>query len=112
MMFLDMFVTMLGHQNVQFKDIGKNMDVILKYYLKMTLKKASDEGLTDFNHVAIDGTVKKAYNSNNNTISKKETQILIDYYEGRPTNPETLEELHKPAQRIYDNENIDVEDKL
>ena len=51
--------------------------------LQMTLKKAFDEGFTDFNHVAIDGTIKKAYNSNNNTITKKETQILVDYYEGR-----------------------------
>ena len=87
---------------------GRYFEVLLK----MTLKKVFDEGLTDFNHVAIDGTVKKAYNSNNNTISKKETQILIDYYEGRPISPEILEELHKPAQRIYDNENMSVEDKL
>ena len=27
---------------------------------------------------SIDGTIKKAYNSNNNTITKKETQILVD----------------------------------
>ena len=62
----------------------------------MTLKKAFDEGFTEFNHVAIDGTIKKAYNSNNNTISIKETQILVDYYEGRSISPESLEKLHKP----------------
>lgn len=39
--------------------------------VQMTLKKASDLKLTDFNHVAIDGTIKKAYNSNNNVIRKK-----------------------------------------
>lgn len=39
--------------------------------VQMTLKKASDLKLTDFNHVAIDGTIKKAYNSNNNIITKK-----------------------------------------
>lgn len=39
--------------------------------LKMTLKKASDLKLTDFNHVAVDETVKKAYNSNNNVLTKK-----------------------------------------
>lgn len=38
--------------------------------VQMTLKKASDLKLTDFNHVAIDGTIKKAYNSNNNAITK------------------------------------------
>ena len=80
--------------------------------LKMTLKKAFDEGFTDFNHVAIDGTIKKAYNSNNNTITKKETQILVDYYEGRPIDPENLEKLHKPAQRLLEKKDMDDEDKL
>ena len=37
----------------------------------MTLKKAEDEKFTEFNQVAIDGTIKKAYNSNNNAITKK-----------------------------------------
>ena len=80
--------------------------------LKMTLKKAFDEGFTDFNHVAIDGTIKKAYNSNNNTITKKETQILVDYYEGRPVAPESLEKLHKPAKRLLEKKGMDDEDKL
>lgn len=35
------------------------------------LKKAFDEGFREFNHIAIDGTIKKAYNSNNNIITKK-----------------------------------------
>ena len=33
-----------------------------------------------FNQVVMDGTIKKAYNSNNNVITKKETQILLDYF--------------------------------
>jgi len=47
----------------------------------MILKKSFDDGLTDSNHVAIDGTIKKAYNSNNYPITKKETLIRVDYYE-------------------------------
>ena len=78
----------------------------------MTLKKASDEGFTEFNHVAIDGTIKKAYNSNNNAITKKETQILVDYYERRHVSPESLEKLHKPAKRILEKKDMDDEDKL
>lgn len=39
--------------------------------VQMTLKKAADEKFTEFNQVAIDGTIKKAYNSNNNAITKK-----------------------------------------
>lgn len=61
---------------------------------------------------SIDGTIKKAYNSNNNTITKKETQILVDYYEGRLIDPECLEKLHKPAQRILKKKDINDKDKL
>lgn len=59
-------------------EYGKYFEVLLQ----MTLKKAFDDGLTEFNHVAIDGTIKKALNSNNNAISKKETEILIKYFKG------------------------------
>ena len=90
------------------REYGHYFEVLLQ----MTLKKAFDEGFTEFNHVAIDGTIKKAYNSNNNTITKKETQILVDYYEGRPIGPESLEKLHKPAQRLLEKKDMDDEDKL
>lgn len=90
------------------REYGQYFEVLLK----MTLKKAFDEGFTEFNHVAIDGTIKKAYNSNNNTITKKETQILVDYYEGRPINPQCLEKLHKPAQRLLEKKDMNDEDKL
>ena len=90
------------------REYGRYFEVLLQ----MTLKKAFDEGFTEFNHVAIDGTIKKAYNSNNNTISKKETKILVDYYEGRPVSPESLEKLHKPAQRILEKKDMGDEDKL
>jgi len=55
---------------------------------------------------------KKAYNSNNNTITKKETQILVDYYEERPIDSKNLEKLHKPAQRLLEKKDMDDEDKL
>ena len=77
----------------------------------MTLKKTFDEGFTEFNHVAIDGTIKKAYNSNN-TITKKETPISVDYYEERPIDSESLEKLHKPAQRLLEKKDSDDENKL
>ena len=69
--------------------------------LQMTLKKASDLKLTDFNHVAVDGTVKKAYNSNNNVISKKETQILLDYFSGLSVDPKKLEKLQNPPKTYW-----------
>ena len=76
----------------------------------MILKKAFDEGFTEFSHIDIDETIKKAYNSINNTITKK-TQILVDYYEGRPIDFKSLEKLHKPAQKLLEKKNMDDEDK-
>lgn len=40
--------------------------------LQITLKKAFDEEFTEFNHVAIDGTIKKLYHSKNKIMTKKE----------------------------------------
>ncbi|MDR2461848.1 MAG: hypothetical protein LBD05_01445 [Mycoplasmataceae bacterium] len=78
----------------------------------MTLKKASDEKLTEFNHVAIDGTIKKVYNSKHNVINKKETQILIKYFNGTSITEEELNKLHKPGILILENENISIDEKL
>ena len=46
---------------------GREYDYYFEILLQMALKKAFDEGFTEFNHVAIDGTIKKSYNSNNKT---------------------------------------------
>ena len=89
-------------------EYGKYFEVLLQ----ITLKKAYDDGLTKFNHITIDGTIKKALNSNNNAISKKETEILLKYFKGVYIDDETLDKLHKPAQRIIDNKNRSDEDKL
>ncbi len=88
-------------------EYGRYFEVLLR----LTLKKAADLKLTEFNHVAIDGTIKKAHNSNNNVITKKETQILLDYFSRLPVDPEKLEKLHKPAKNILENKDVSVEDK-
>lgn len=97
------------------RTIQRYRDEYGEYYelfLQMTLKKASEEKYTEFNHVAIDGTVKKACNSNHNTISKKETQLLLQYYKGVQIDEDKLENLHKPAKKLYENPNLNNEEKL
>ena len=37
---------------------------------------------------------------------------MVDYYEGRPIDSESLEKLHKPAQRLLEKKDMDDEDKL
>lgn len=80
--------------------------------LKQTLKKAEKEGLTNFNHVPIDGTVKKAYNNIHNRITEKETDLLLQFYEGELNEDEIEEELCKPAKKLMDNKKLDDEQKF
>ena len=65
--------------------------------LQMTLKEASDCGFTEFEHVIVDGSINKAHNSKNNVITRKETQILIDYLIGVSIDSEELNKLHKTS---------------
>ena len=61
----------------------------------MTLEKAVKKGFTEFNHVAIDGTIKKAHNSNQNMISKKETNLLVKYYQGIEVDSKKLKKFNR-----------------
>ena len=89
-------------------DLGPYYELLVQ----KTLKKALDEEFTNFNHVAIDGTIKKAHNSNINMISKKETKILAQYYKGQEVDHEKLEKLNKPAQKILNNKKMSDNEKL
>ena len=80
--------------------------------LKKTLKKAEKEDLTSFNHVPVDGTIKKAYNNIHNTINEKETDILLRYYNGEEIDDETLEKLHKPVKKFMENEKMGEDEKI
>ena len=58
-------------------------DEFRQYYevlLQMTLEMAEKKGFSEYNHVSIDETIVKAHNSNQNMISKKETNLLVKYY--------------------------------
>lgn len=80
--------------------------------LQMTLKKARDAGLTNFNHVIVDGTIKKGHNSNYNTITRKEMRILLNYYKGMPVSNKILNKLNKPAKKLLHNKNMTDSEKL
>jgi hypothetical protein len=43
---------------------------------------------------------------------KKETQILLDYFNRLSISPEQPDKLHKPAQKILENKDMNVEDKI
>lgn len=80
--------------------------------LKMTLKKAKDEDLTNFDHVSADGSIKKAFNNLHNNISEKETLLLLEYYEGKNIDEDELEKLRRPVKKFMKNKKLDIEDKI
>ena len=45
-------------------------------------------------------------------ISKKETNLLVKYYQGLEVDPKKLEKLNKPAQKILDDEEMSDDEKL
>ena len=80
--------------------------------LKMTLKKAEMEDLTSFEHVAIDGTIKKAYNNIHNNITEKETDLLLRYYNGENIDEQELEKLHKSVKKFMTNKKLDDNQRI
>ena len=97
------------------RSIQRYRDEYGQYYevlLQMTLEMAAKKGFTEFNHVSIDGTIVKAHNSNQNMISKKETNLLVKFYQGLEVDPKKLEKLNKPAQKILNNEEMTNDEKL
>lgn len=86
-----------------------------KYYrhlLELTLKKALDEDFTDFNHVACDGTPRKAHNNYQNKISKKEVIILLNFLQTGNLPDKDLNKLHSPALRILKRTDMSNQDKI
>ena len=72
---------------------------------------ANKINLTDFNHVSVDRSIKKADNNRFNVIHKDDTEILIKYYEGDFLSAEELNKLRKPAKRFIIKEDIGCEEK-
>jgi len=53
-------------------------EFLFEFILRSTLIKAQQDKITDFDHVAFDGTIAKANNSPYNIIKLKEIELLLD----------------------------------
>lgn len=74
-----------------------------KSILSKTLQLAIDLGLTDLDHVAIDGTIIKAYNSSFNVIRKTDVNRLIKILENDNYDEKIIKKLRRPAYNLlYD----------
>lgn len=82
-----------------------------KSIISQTLQMAVDFGLTDFDHVAIDGTIIKAYNSNFNVIRKVDVRRLIKILEEDNYDENIIKKLRKPAYNLL-NDDMKLNQKL
>ena len=78
----------------------------------MTLKKTSDLKLPILITLKLMELSKKHTIPTIMSSQKKRTQILLNYFNGLPVSQEKLDKLHKPAQKILENKDRDIEDKI
>ena len=57
-------------------------------------------GFTDYEHIAIDGTIKKAYNSPFNIIKEKDISLLIRHYRVQELTKDEIKNLRKPQENF------------
>ena len=79
---------------------------------KLLLKEFKDEGLTNFDNEATDGSYSKANNNRFNVINEKDLKTLIKYYERGKITDKEVEKLKRPAYNLYKNEPHDVKERL
>ena len=94
--------------------IKDNKETVSKV-LKRTVKLAEEKGFTKFNHIAIDGTIIKANNSNYNIIKAKEIDKLIKIIRKQYDTETILEKgykLSKSAYRFLTNPKLTDNDKI
>jgi len=94
------------------RDYSKFFDEIFQYILSFILIVANKLGLTDFEHISIDGTIKNAYNSSFNIIKEKDIRLLIKHFMVEELSKEEIKKLRKSAKKFLYNENLSVDEKI
>lgn len=85
---------------------------LFNVFIGNTLFFANELKLTDFKHVSIDGTIKKANNSKFNVLHLKDIDILIGHYSGLKLPNKKIKKLPRPARKFVKREDLNDEDKL
>lgn len=78
------------------KKWGSFFDLFISY----TINYARLAGFTGMEHVAFDGTVKKAANNKFNVVHREDVRILLRYYKGKIVTERELKKLRRPARNL------------
>ena len=94
------------------RDYCKYFQPIYQLIISFILIVANRIGLTDYEHVAIDGTIKKAYNSPFNIIKEKGLSLLIKHYIVQKLTKDEIKKLRRTARKFLNDKSKTDEEKV
>ena len=94
------------------RDYCKYFQSIYQLIISFILIVANRIGLTDYEHIAIDGTIKKAYNSPFNIIKEKDIRLLIRHYVVQELTKDEIKQLRKTARKFLNDKSKSDEEKV
>ncbi|ADC47616.1 transposase [Methanobrevibacter ruminantium M1] len=94
------------------RDYRKNFMSIFQLIMSFTLIATYKLGLSDFKYIAIDGTIKQAYNSPFNIIKEKDIRLLIKHYMVEELTKNEIKKLRKTAKKFLKDKTKTDEEKV
>ena len=94
------------------RDYCKYFQSIYQLIMSFILIVANRIGLTDYEHIAIDGTIKKAYNSPFNIIKEKDLSLLIKHYIVQKLTKDEIKKLRRTARKFLNDKSKTDEEKV
>ena len=82
------------------RDYCKYFQQTYQLIISFILIVANRIGLTDYEHIAIDGTIKKAHNSPFNIIKEKDISLLIKHYMVQKLTKDEIKKLRRTARKF------------
>ena len=96
------------------RDYIRYFQLIYQLVMSFILIVANRIGLTDFEHISADGTIKRAYNSSFNIIKEKDIRLLVRHYLVLELTKDEFKKLRRSARKFLkdksksDKEKVDI----
>lgn len=90
----------------------KYFEAIFQLIISFILILAHNVGLTDFKHISVDGTIKKAFNSPYNIFKEKDLSLLIKHYMVEDLTDDEIKGARKTVRKFILDESLTDEEKI
>ena len=85
---------------------------IYRLVMSFILIVANRMGLTDFEHISIDGTIKEAYNSPFNIIKENDISLLIRHFMVQELTNDEIKKLRRTARKFLNDKSKSDKEKV